>query len=272
MEKRIIEKGTVQETLVLPLYGRKRAMEMYPGNFDDRDCQWIFDKVDVYYEEKGIMEKVGAIMAATRQYDMAEACREYLKEHPRACVVNLGCGLDTTFRQADNGLARAYNLDFADNIAVREELLGERECETNISCDLNDFSWFDKIDFKPEDGIIFFAAGVFYYFKTEQVKALFAAMAERFSGGKLVFDATNKKSLKSMLKTWLKDRKNDIGVYFSVDDLDELKSWSSQIKQVIRKGYLTGYRPLDKRYGIILNSVFKYLDKSNRCQIIEISF
>lgn len=135
-------------------------------------------------------------------------------------------------------MARAYNLDFADNIAVREELLGERERETNISCDLNDFSWFDKIDFKPEDGIIFFAAGVFYYFKTEQVKALFAAMAERFS----------------------------------VDDLDELKSWSSQIKQVIRKGYLTGYRPLDKRYGIVLNSVFKHLDKSNRCQIIEISF
>ncbi len=33
---------------------------------------------------------------------------------------------------------------------------------------------------------------------------------------KLVFDATNKKSLKSMLKTWLKDRKDDIGVYLSI--------------------------------------------------------
>ena len=272
MSKKIIEKGTVQETLLLPLYGRKRAMEMYPGNFDDKDCQWIFDEVEISYQLKGIMEKVGAIMAATRQYDMAEACRVYLKEHPRACVVNLGCGLDTTFRQADNGLARAYNLDFPDAIAVREELLGERERETNIACDLNDLTWFDKIDFHPEDGIFFLASGVFYYFKTEQVKALSTAMAEHFTGGRLVFDATLQKGLKNMLKTWLKDLDENISVYFSVNDPEELKKWCPKFRTVTQKGYLTGYRPLDKRYGIILNMVFKYLDRSKMCQMIEIDF
>ena len=251
MEKKKIEKGSVQETLLLPLYGRKRAMEMYPGNFNDLDCQRIYNEVEIDYNRKGIMEKIGAIMAATRQYDLASVCRSYLKNHPRACVVNLGCGLDTTFSQVDNGQARAYNLDFPDAIAVRNELLGERERETNIACDLNDLSWFDKIDFRPEDGIVFFASGVFYYFKTEQVKTLFAAMAEHFPGGKLVFDATKKKGLKNMLKTWLKDCDDNIGVYFSVDELSELKSWSSSFSSVIRKGYLTGYRPLDKRYGFV---------------------
>lgn len=272
MGKKKIEKGSVQETLLLPLYGRKRVMEMYPGNFNDLDCQRIYNEVEIDYNRKGIMEKIGAIMAATRQYDLASVCRSYLKNHPRACVVNLGCGLDTTFSQVDNGQARAYNLDFPDAIAVRNELLGERERETNIACDLNDLSWFDKIDFRPEDGIVFFASGVFYYFKTEQVKTLFAAMAEHFPGGKLVFDATKKKGLKNMLKTWLKDCDDNIGVYFSVDELSELKSWSSSFSSVIRKGYLTGYRPLDKRYGFVLNTVFKHLDKSCMCQIIEIRF
>lgn len=159
MGKKKIEKGSVQETLLLPLYGRKRAMEMYPGNFNDLDCQRIYNEVEIDYNRKGIMEKIGAIMAATRQYDLASVCRSYLKNHPRACVVNLGCGLDTTFSQVDNGQARAYNLDFPDAIAVRNELLGERERETNIACDLNDLSWFDKIDFRPEDGIVFFASG-----------------------------------------------------------------------------------------------------------------
>ena len=37
-------------------------------------------------------------------------------------------------------------------------------------------------------GAMFFAAGVFYYFLTPQVKALVCAMAEAFPGGKLVFD------------------------------------------------------------------------------------
>ena len=89
MEKKKIEKGSVQETLLLPLYGRKRAMEMYPGNFNDLDCQRIYNEVEIDYNRKGIMEKIGAIMAATRQYDLASVCRSYLKDHPRACVVNL---------------------------------------------------------------------------------------------------------------------------------------------------------------------------------------
>ncbi len=96
MSKKIIEKGTVQETLLIPLYGRKRAMDLYPGNFHDMDCQKIFEQVEMSHEKKGLMEKPGAIMAATRQYDMAAACRKYLETHPNACVVNLGCGLDTT--------------------------------------------------------------------------------------------------------------------------------------------------------------------------------
>lgn len=71
MGKKKIEKGSVQETLLLPLYGRKRAMEMYPGNFNDLDCQRIYNEVEIDYNRKGIMEKIGAIMAATRQYDLA---------------------------------------------------------------------------------------------------------------------------------------------------------------------------------------------------------
>ena len=69
--------------------------------------------------------------------------------------------------------------------------------------DLNDFSWFDAIDIPAEDGAVFFAAGVFYYFRTEQVRALCAAMAERFPGGRLVFDAAGSATVKLMLKTWV---------------------------------------------------------------------
>ena len=275
MEKIKIEKGTVQETLLIPLYGRKCAMDLYPDLFMDHDCQALFDRIDFTVPDnmKGMLGNIGCIMGATRQYDMASACRAYLKKHPNACVVNLGCGLDTTFRQVDNGKAKGYNLDFPDTIAIRNELLGNREREFNISCDLNDISWFDQIDFHPEDGIVFFASGVFYYFKKTDVDKLFTAMAEHFPGGKLVFDATKKKGLKSMLKTWLKGfEMKDINVYFSVDDVHTLKEWSGHISSAVSNPYLTGYRPLDKRYGFITNIVFRYLDRSKMCQIIELKF
>lgn len=273
-EKYKIEKGSVQETLLIPLYGRKVAMDMYPDLFDDRDAQKLFEQITYDFDMQGKMKrKIGAIMGATRQYDMACVCREYLKTHPNACVVNLGCGLDTTFRQVDNGKARGYNLDFQDVIKVRNELLPERERETNIAADLMDFGWFDQIDYREEDGIVFFASGVFYYLKREEVKALLTAMASRFPGGKIGFDATNASGLKNMAKTWLdwSDMKQ-VGIYFSVEEEQELAQWSPYFKEVVRKGYMTGYRPLDKRFGFLTNTVFRFVDKTKRCQMIEIAF
>ena len=269
-----IEKGSVQETLIIPLYGRKLAMDLYPDLFADRECQSLLENIEFEAPPMtGIKAKIGALMAATRQFDMAEACRQYLKCHPNAAVINLGCGLDTTFYQADNATAVAYNLDFPDVIRVRNDLLPQKEREHNIPCDLCDLSWFDAIDFSPENGAVFFASGVFYYFKTENVRKLFAAMAEHFPGSKLIFDATNAKGLKNMLKTWLKPAEmENVGLYFSVDDEKELFSWSDRFASVIRKGYMTGYRPLDKRYGILANTIFRVGDKSKMCQVIEMEF
>ena len=47
-----------------------------------------------------------------RQNDLAFEVQEYLKTHPCAAVVNLGCGLDNTGRACDNGSCKIYNLDF----------------------------------------------------------------------------------------------------------------------------------------------------------------
>lgn len=274
MKKYKIKKDTVQETLIIPLYGRKLAMDMYPDCFYDEDCQELFERIDYHFDKMGGMKsKIAAIMGATRQFDMAEACRRYITSHPKACIVNMGCGLDTTFRQVDNGLVKGYNIDFPDAIELRNELLPHREREINIASDLMDFSWFNQIDFNHEDGAVFFASGVFYYLKTEDVKTLLCAMAKHFPGGKIVFDATNAKGLKNMLKTWLEP--SDMGnvhVYFSVDDEKTLLTWSHHFQKVCRKGYMSGYRPLDKRYGLLVNWMFRTLEKKKMLQVIELDF
>ena len=66
----------------------------------------------------------GALEVAQRQYDLACEVRDYLKTHPRAAVVNLGCGLDDTFRKCDNGLCRGYHIDLPDVTALRNPLSG----------------------------------------------------------------------------------------------------------------------------------------------------
>lgn len=56
------------------------------------------------------------------------------------------------------------------------------------------------------------------------------------------------------------------------DDTAELCSWSENIVSAVSNGYLSGYRPLDKRYGFITNLVFRHLDQSGMCQVIEMDF
>ena len=40
------------------------------------------------------MQRFGSLEVAMRQNDLAIEVRDYLKAHPTAAVVNLGCGLE----------------------------------------------------------------------------------------------------------------------------------------------------------------------------------
>ncbi len=269
-----IEKNTVQETLVIPLYARKLAMENYPGLFHDEECRSLCERIEYVYDGKtGLRERIGALMGATRQYNMVCCCRRYLEAHPCASVVNLGCGLDTTFYQADNGTARSYCIDLPDVIDIRRALLPPRERETCIACDLNDTRWFDEIDFDPERGAVFFASGVFYYFLKKDVEALVAAMADRFPGGLLAFDSTSERGIRGMQKTWLNQADIQVGTYFFLSDAEaEVAAWSDRIRKVTRKRYMTAYRPLQKQYGLLPNLVFRVFDGTNSGQFVEVEF
>lgn len=222
-----IEKNTIQETLVIPLYARALCTRRFPQLFSDPLSVELLERLDYDFSaleqtSGGLMQTFGAMEAAMRQSDLAWEVRDYLRDHPRAAVVNLGCGLDQTGRSCDNGQCRLYNIDLPDVMAVREALLPAGEREKNLAADLNDLSWFDAIDTPPADGAVFFAAGVFYYFRTEQVQALCAAMARRFPGGRLVFDAAGPTAVKLMLKTWVKQAGiRDVGAYFSVRDAEK---------------------------------------------------
>ena len=275
--KHKIEKNTVQETLVIPLYSRKLCTELYPNLFQDETAVRLIDQIDYDFSEveknsHSLMQRFGSLEVAMRQYDLAFEVRDYLKDHPNAAVVNLGCGLDGTGRSCDNGSCKIYNLDLPDVIAVRNELLPAGEREENIPCNLNDTEWFSQID--ASGGAVFFASGVFYYFLTEQVKALVLQMADAFPGGVLVFDAANRTAVKMIAKTWLKSAKiRDVGAYFAVSDAQkELSPWNSRLR-VTSRGYMLGYNDLrDPSVSGFFRFLAKVGDGMMKMQIVKIRF
>ena len=272
-----IKKNTVQETLILPLYSRKLCTELYPNLYRDETAVHLLDLIDYDFSEaeknsRSLMQRFGALEVAMRQNDLAFEVQAYLKKHPSAAVVNLGCGLDNTGRACDNGRCKIYNLDFPDVIALRQQLLPAGEREENIPCDLKDSAWFDRID--ASGGAVFFASGVFYYFLSEQVKGLVLKMANVFPGGVLVFDAANRTAVKMIAKTWLKSAKiQDVGAYFAVSDASkEIGAWDSRL-QVTSRGYMLGYNDLkDPSVSAFFRFLAKVGDNGMKMQIVKIRF
>ena len=276
MMKYHIEKNTVQETLVIPLFGRLVCSERFPQLFSDPEAKRICDSLDYDFAEKrkkmeSAVGLFGALEVAQRQYDLRCEVEDYLQAHPRAAVVNLGCGLDDTFRKCDNGLCHGYNIDLPDVIAVRNELLPAGKRERNIASDLNDLHWMDAID--SSEGAIFFAAGVFYYFRTEDIQKIISAMAERFPGSVLAFDSCNRRGAKMMRSTWLKEAGiTDVSAFFSLEDERDLEGWSSRFASITAKSYMRGYRDIYEYVSLFHKLMIRFCDNLVRMKIVKITF
>ena len=82
-----IEKNTVQETLILPLYSRKLCTELYPNLYRDETAVHLIDQIDYDFSQaekssRSLMQRFGALEVAMRQNDLAFEVRDYLKTHP----------------------------------------------------------------------------------------------------------------------------------------------------------------------------------------------
>lgn len=276
-EKILIEHGSVQETLIIPLYARKKCSDKFPELYADPMAADICERIDYDFSEldrkyETAAYEFGAMEAALRQMDMMWEVNDYLKGHPDAAIVCMGCGLDFDPRRYGSERNTIYNIDFPDVLAVRETLAALDAREVNIASDLTNHSWMDKVD--GSNGVIFYAAGVFYYLKTEDVKKIALAMEERFPGARLVFDTVGKTGYKIMMKSVLKNHgMKDFGdLFYTSDAVKDLSGWSSKIR-VTSKGYMLGYYDM-KAPGVkgIHRMLAKIGDGMMKMQIVRMDF
>ncbi len=112
--------------------------------------------------------------------------RSYLSEHPRAAVVAIAEGLQTSFWRVDNGELTWYSIDLPPVIDLRDNLLPRNERIVPIAMSGFDPGWMDMVD--ATDGIFITVEGLFMYLEPEEVLGLIAACAKRFPGGRMMFD------------------------------------------------------------------------------------
>ena len=190
------EAFNIQSTMVSTLWAKAAYSKLYPEILDDKKSRKIIKRVyDDYPLTKIEFEKIYdvvdeflglSIIIRARVFD--NVIKQFIKKFPRASVVNLGCGLDTTFYRIDNGSIDWYDLDLPEAIKFRNKVISPAQRCFSIGNSIFDYSWMNKINYEKEKSILFISGGVFYYYEERKVLQLIEKMATHFKGGELIFD------------------------------------------------------------------------------------
>ena len=222
----------VQKTLFFPLMGRARAARSWPSCFQDLWSERLVSMVSAVHPgvEDMDMGEMPAAIYALRHLAAVTEVRRYLGARPEAAVVDLGCGVDRLVDEVDNGRALIYNLDFPSVLEARRTWAEPHERERDLPFSLTDHRWMDEID--ASGGLIAVASGVLYFLENGAVRDLVDAMARRFPGGRLVYDAESPEMV-AMSEQAVRDRGIDTApMPFRVADPYAARTWSSGVSQV----------------------------------------
>jgi O-methyltransferase involved in polyketide biosynthesis len=187
--------GSVQRTLLLPLWGRAVETKKPHPLLVDPSAVRITDRLD--YDFSTIAANISFVSQLAwiaRSLHIDQTIRTFLEQHPKTTIVNLGCGLDTTFERVDNGTLYWYDLDLPDVIELRTRYIQPTSRRQFIARSILDDSWMDVLE--PANSVLFVAAGVLYYFEESQVRTVLSKLADRFPGSELIFDACSPRGLR----------------------------------------------------------------------------
>jgi O-methyltransferase involved in polyketide biosynthesis len=147
-------------------------------------------------------------------------------------IVNIGCGLDTTFGRIDNGRLFWYDLDLPDVISLRRKLIPEHERQTFIDNSFLSKDWLTQLNI--QDNVFLIAAGVLYYFEEYQIKESLTHFAKVFPGGEMIFDASSPAGInmanKMVLRASGMDEKSFLK--WGLKSANKLELWDQRIKLV----------------------------------------
>ena len=174
--------GDIQETALIPLAIKASETARPNARIRDEKAKEIIETLGVDVSKYDPFLSHEGVVARTIMF--RDQLKELIKKHPDAVCINLGCGFDDKFSQVDNGRIRWYDVDLADQIAVRRKVYEDRERCLMMDGNALDGAWTANIP-KAEMYIIVME-GVLEYFSKEQVKTCLNMLCDSFPHGHLL--------------------------------------------------------------------------------------
>ena len=215
--------GVVEDTLFVPMLGRIYASEYCPQILYDPKALELKKRLPSGLPEQNGQSQYTLLASAARSANMDRIIRTFLEHRSNGVVVQLGCGLETTYSRCDNGRSRWYAVDLPHVVEYRRELLPEPERETYLAGDAFAEDWIRQIRADvPDAPILVTAGGLFHYFEESKVVGLLR-MLTGFGEIEIVFDSVSKSGMAMMRKKYMKQvGHGDAQMFFYVDSASVL--------------------------------------------------
>jgi len=253
----VADLGSVQKTLLLPLWGRAvEAQKQNPMLVDEAAVRIVRDVGYDFSTITASMSFVTQLAWVVRCVHTDRTLRTLLSQYPEVTVVNLGCGLDTTFERVDNGRLQWFDLDLPDVIALRRTFIRESERRRFLSASLLNTNWLECVE--HDRPVFFVALGVLYYIPEHHVKSLLTAIADTVPSSLLLFDACSQTGLQIANKRVIRDSgmSEDAKLVWAPEDPREIERWDKRIVLLesypLFRGVKRG-RSIKQKWGMFLS-------------------
>ncbi len=215
--------GIVEDTLYVPMLGRIYASEHCKNILYDKKALELKRDMPKGLIENDTQTQYTYLASASRSANVDRYIKSFVERKSNGIIVQIGCGLETTYFRNDNGRTLWYGVDLPHVIEYRKGLLPENEREKYIAGDAFSKLWIEKIRSEhPLDPLLVVASGLFYYFEEENVLNLIKLLMN-YGDIEILFDTVNKNGMMMMKKKHMKTvRHEDAKMFFYVDSAKEL--------------------------------------------------
>jgi O-methyltransferase involved in polyketide biosynthesis len=244
-----IQLGSVQETLLLPLWGRAIETQKKKPLLVDNKAVSIINNIP--YDFSVISKNINKFVQfgwIARSIYFDKEIKAFIEQFPDATIVNIGCGLDTTFDRVDNGKIQWIDLDLPDTIELRKMYISESDRRQFVAKSVFDTSWYNKVVNKNH--VMLLIAGVLFYFDETDVKKLFYDFHNYLPGVEVIFDYGSTLGTKISNKRVIEKGGMDKSAYIKwwIDNILEIEKWNSNIKLLSN---MPMYKEHKKNYSIM---------------------
>jgi len=257
----------VEETLLIPLWGRAKFSRENPSILNDAKAIELVEQLDYDFARLDkTLGVLGNLMLPAIAKHIDDKTHAYIAEHPKASVIDLGAGLDTTYHRVDNGSIHWYDLDLPAVIDLRRRLIPETSRSTCIAKSLLDLSWLDDIT-NTENGVFMIAAGVLIFFHESDIKSVFSSLADSLPGAEIVFNTQSR--LAKLRSNWGMRRMRMETTKWALKDARTITKWDNRIK-VLDQFPLFKDIPRDPAWGRPVTRWMNLSDRNGMMNVVHL--